>query len=284
MSNQSWVERPHYWGRYETWREDILLEMADELDEVLVGNWYTKSYGYMKLWSPGSASALDSWSNYAGDDMSDHYACLPRTRDSEDEAESNWRVAVKWFTEQLGEESEMTWMIGSWNHWACGWIERILIHKDCWRGIRLGNKIGEVISDGEPLDEDDLRELETEHYDEYVSEYFAKDGKLIDKFYEMVGDSNTDCGTVDTFDEELADYIKSHLFLRKLPVPDMNAIDDEGNVWLRTVTIHECIWCEEKKGVGYYQRGVNPEETYACDECISWGERLVDENQEKLAL
>lgn len=276
------------WCWCESWREKQLLEMADEIEklgEKLIGDWYlTSAWFVMKLWSPSSASSLDSWSNYAGEDMSDYYACIPQTRDADERQESNFRVAKKWFEEQCGPESEDTWKVGGWNHWACGWIERILVYKDYWKGIRLGNRIGEALQDDECLDERDLQELETENYEKYVSEYFGGEQKLIDKFYELVRDSNTDCGTVDTMDEKLADHIKTHLFLCQLPPPDVNTLDDEDNVWIHSESLHQCTWCDNFGQPGYFKRGINPEETFVCDECVCLGERLVDERQEKLAL
>jgi hypothetical protein len=277
------------WWPREEWREKQLFKMANEIEkpgEKLIGDWYLASDWFiMKLWSPSSASGLDSWSNYAGEDMSDHYACVPKTRDADETQESNFRVAKQMFEEQCGPESEDTWEVGSWSHWACGWIERILVHKDYWKGIRLGNEIGYCLKDGDgTLDEQDLQDLQTEYYEKYVSEYFNGEPKLIEKFYELVHDSNTDCGTVDTMDEELADHIKTHLFLCQLPPPDVNALDDEDNVWIHSESLHQCTWCDNFGHPGYFKRGINPEETFVCDECVVLGERLVDERQEKLAL
>lgn len=63
-------------------------------------------------------------SNYAGEDYSDYYIIISRTRDSEAIQRSNFDT-----TRQLFEENNIQYTNPTFNHWAVGWIEAILIHQ-----------------------------------------------------------------------------------------------------------------------------------------------------------
>lgn len=81
---------------------------------------------HLKLWTCGSefASNLDSCSNYAGERFDDYYVVYSKTRDSEILTEVNFQVAL----ERLGGESDTVRVVRI-GHWACGWIEHLMVHK-----------------------------------------------------------------------------------------------------------------------------------------------------------
>ena len=63
--------------------------------------------------------------NYMGQDYSDYYVGPGRSRDSELVDLSNFDVAL----EMLGGEGEGV-VVAAATHWAAGWVEQILVHKD----------------------------------------------------------------------------------------------------------------------------------------------------------
>lgn len=95
--------------------------------------------------------------NYSGQTWPEYYVFLNQNRDSDCLTQSNFRVAL----EKLGGESDTVFSVRE-NHWFCGWIEWIAIHKDDEVALALAEKMQEKIENYPILNEDDLSELEQE--------------------------------------------------------------------------------------------------------------------------
>ena len=94
-----------------------------------------------------------------GDDhgIADFKVLLGRNRDSDPLDESNFSVAL----DMLGGESESV-QVHSFGHWACGWLEIILIYPRDKRAASIAGEIAESLSNYPILDEFDYSERELE--------------------------------------------------------------------------------------------------------------------------
>lgn len=105
---------------------------------------------------------LDKWeyaSNYAGTDYSEYYVIATRTRDSYILQESNFVVA---FDLLGGIELDNRIEISRSGHWACGWVEQLLVHSKYTKGVRIAQKIQEKLNNDGILDHEDYSEREQE--------------------------------------------------------------------------------------------------------------------------
>lgn len=102
----------------------------------------------MKRWEKAS--------NYVGTNFSDYFVLLSRHRDSDVLTNCNFEVAL----EQLGGESDNDGVIVEHaGHWAVGWVESILIHKDSPM-VKLGNDIKKRLDDYPVLDDSAFSDAE----------------------------------------------------------------------------------------------------------------------------
>lgn len=104
--------------------------------------------------------------NYFGADFSDYYVVGGRCRDSDFLEESNFhfiRLAFEpWENERVTREID-AWTIAKANHWAVGWTESIMVHKDGPPDLLdQAERILESMENYPVLDEDDLSQREVE--------------------------------------------------------------------------------------------------------------------------
>lgn len=105
-----------------------------------------------------NSEGLDSLENYSGDDQYfDWYMVVGRSRDSDPLEESNFATALK----QLGGESE-TVQVMRVGHWACGWIEEIMVHPSDTVAVAKAQEIKDSLEEYPVLDEQDFSEREYE--------------------------------------------------------------------------------------------------------------------------
>jgi len=96
--------------------------------------------------------------NYMGTTWEDYYVFLSQTRDSDALERSNF---IKGLEAIGGEDPEMVVTAGA-NHWACGWLDTIYIHKDAHTALQKADKIMDELEDYPVLDEEHYCELEQE--------------------------------------------------------------------------------------------------------------------------
>ena len=111
----------------------------------------------MKTWHEHMTSrGLDSYDNYGGStEHKDMLVSLSRSRDSDLLSESNFEVALK----KLGGESDSV-QIHRFGHWACGWLEHILIDPKDEKAVDLAKEIESSLEDYPILDEEHHSEME----------------------------------------------------------------------------------------------------------------------------
>ena len=101
---------------------------------------------------------------YAGETYYDYYVLISQHRDSGLMEKSNFDVALKAIQEADDEMgSKEDYRIACASHWAVGWCETLMIHKDAAPSIiATGDDILNAIKDYPVLDDSDLSEKEDE--------------------------------------------------------------------------------------------------------------------------
>lgn len=119
---------------------------------------------YLHLWERPS--------NYAGPDWSDYYVLFVKSRDDESYdilKLSNFDVAL----ERLGGENEKNGVLVIRDrHWAVGWIEYILVHKDS-KKVAEAEKIMKDYDAYPVLDDNHYSEAQEEYLIEVFKNYFS---------------------------------------------------------------------------------------------------------------
>lgn len=105
---------------------------------------------------------------------------VSRGRDSDHLAQSNYDVAIQ----SLERCDFKEWEEHSFNHWACGWYE-IIIVKPGTTAEGVGREIEEALEEHPALDENDYSEREWEAHCEHVGQElqrvaYAYDGEVHD--------------------------------------------------------------------------------------------------------
>ena len=90
--------------------------------------------------------------NYMGPDFSDYFLLYSTCRDSEVMNRANYEAIKSEFKARDFKLKKGVIIEGA-SHWAVGWVEYILIHKDNKRLVELGHKIREALDDYPVYDE-----------------------------------------------------------------------------------------------------------------------------------
>lgn len=96
--------------------------------------------------------------SYIGKDFSDYYMGLSQSRDSNALERANFKALL----ELLGGEHEPHVIISHANHWAVGWVEQILVHKNAKKKLDVLERAAADIEVHPVLDETSLNEEEDE--------------------------------------------------------------------------------------------------------------------------
>lgn len=119
--------------------------MTDVDDQVEEGR-YVPSH--LRRWRDPN-EARTGLVRYAGEDLSDEYVFLTKTRDISLLDESNWEAAV---ARLQGVEG---WTIRHFTHWGHGWFDQIFIKAGAEEALRLCDGMAAKLADYPVLDESD---------------------------------------------------------------------------------------------------------------------------------
>lgn len=99
-------------------------------------------------------------SHYFGAEWPEYYVVAGRSRDSGVLERSNWDAIV----EALGGESKRTngVVISRASHWACGWVETLLIHRGASKKLAIADRIAEGLESYPIVDEELFSRYEDE--------------------------------------------------------------------------------------------------------------------------
>lgn len=124
----------------------------------------------MKPWN-ANPSGWDSLENFAGEIPDKNLlVLLTRNRDSDLLTESNWETVL----EHLGGESDSVQIIRH-GHWACGWIEYLMIDSSDKEMVALAESVEKALSDYPVWDEDDFSRREWEYACKYWEQASIKE-------------------------------------------------------------------------------------------------------------
>lgn len=115
-------------------------------------------------------SDLKKWTypdNYMGEDYSEYYMGPGQSRDSDVLERCNFAVAL----DMLGGESEKV-IAARASHWACGWVEQILVHESAKAKLKILSEIRRKLESYPVLDETEFSEMEHEEALETIKFYF----------------------------------------------------------------------------------------------------------------
>jgi hypothetical protein len=135
--------------------------------------------------------------DYFGADWSDYYILSGQHRDSDALAQSNFRSflsALKTKAEQLGasevpnpdfasdpkeDEAIPAYTVACASHWAVGWVETLLVHRDAHPGLLEWADQQLARMEGYPVfDEHDFCELESEQADQTWRECYRVQDRI----------------------------------------------------------------------------------------------------------
>jgi hypothetical protein len=83
------------------------------------------------------------------------------------------RVNFAEILDLLGGESK-TVIVAAASHWACGWVETILIHESDAKALKIGDEIKRGLKDYPLVDEDAYYEAQAEEREELMKDYLTE--------------------------------------------------------------------------------------------------------------
>jgi hypothetical protein len=120
------------------------------------------------MYTPEHLTKWQRESDYGGEDLSNWYILIARTRDSNNLENSNFESIKKDLKEKFDICEDVTELnsilLASFGHWACGWIESLMIHEGNDAALILGDQIKEQLNDYPVYDEDNYQDREFEDY------------------------------------------------------------------------------------------------------------------------
>ena len=115
-----------------------------------------------------------SSSNYGGQDLSNYFCVLGRSRDSGLLETSNWEVGQTEF-----KQFDSGWEVFGFNHWACGWIDELMVHEDAPEAVLiLAANIHGQLEAYPILDEEDHSNREYKAAEEGIAEAYKSYKRL----------------------------------------------------------------------------------------------------------
>ena len=114
------------------------------------------------------AETMQKWNgqDYLGKRFDDYFVLYTTNRDADTLTESNYRSIRKY----LDDHPHVAYTIFTASHWACGWIEQILIYSGDAASVSFCNKIIEKLDDYPVFNDEDFSDLELEKAHEIQKE------------------------------------------------------------------------------------------------------------------
>lgn len=148
-------------------------------------------------------TTLTRWTHpkfYMGETFEEYYTLIGQTRDSSDLDKSNFDTALK----LLGGEGDGV-LVNRSGHWACGWVEGILIHESAADKITIAEGIKAQLASYPVLDESD--------------------------YYNRQNDTALATWQCLSYDERKALCVKHHCNTRAARTVKSLPRDDDGGLW-----------------------------------------------------
>lgn len=125
-----------------------------------------------RTWEPGlGMSGWDNMSNYAGEMLVGWVVGFGQTRDSDALDRANFQASL---TGLGGEDEEAGVRVARFGHWACGWIEQILVRTDATDKLQVLLEQMNKTAKYPVLDEQEFQEEEQQEKQE-TFEFYRRD-------------------------------------------------------------------------------------------------------------
>lgn len=121
--------------------------------------------------------------DYGGEDLSEWYILAAQTRDSYLLERDNFKsiqehIKAKGFEiagnmEDCKQDNAV--LLASFGHWACGWVEALMIHESNDKALMLGDEIKQAIEDYPVFNEESYYQGESDLQVDYIKEYVIKE-------------------------------------------------------------------------------------------------------------
>ncbi len=133
-------------------------------------------------------------SPYMGERFDEYFIVLGRNRDSRSLTESNFHVACEMLSDKIPvfkegaivdippEERLLPGVIiARFNHWACGWVEYLLVHESCNSALEIASDIQHSLEEYPILNEDDFSNRVCKVTDPIIDDIFNEISDEIDE-------------------------------------------------------------------------------------------------------
>ena len=127
-----------------------------------------------KLYIPEHLTKWTRSDNYGGEDLSEYYPLITITRDSYILDVSNYETIKAELESQFEIDGELI-IVANFGHWACGWIESIMIHETHIKALQFADEVKEALNNYPVYDDEDYSKREYDLIYDYVTDYIVKD-------------------------------------------------------------------------------------------------------------
>jgi hypothetical protein len=163
----------------------------------------------MDLWT--STDPATGTENYAGERYDDYYMVYLTSRDADTVNQSNWDTMVQKLEdmESIWPELEDLVITPRASHWAVGWVEYLLVHKDAPDALlQEADAMVGAIADYPVLDEEDLSRREYEEIEQAYDTWGFDEivGNLDEDFLDWI--ENTYPNKYEIFKDNLWDLFR----------------------------------------------------------------------------
>lgn len=191
-----------------------------------------------RAWQPGKGmSAWDSDRNYSGASLAGWVVGLSRTRDSDLLTNSNFDVLL----ERLGGGSEGKVETVRIGHWACGWVDQIVVHMSAGTELEILWHSLNALQEYPVLDESDFHEAEEAYKQACMEDYFQHWAKSVAKYLGVETESFDSYQLINVlwvlYEEECGYHGTEEAYINTADMPrlvkscwhELKALGDAGN-------------------------------------------------------
>lgn len=132
----------------------------------------------MRKYKPKHLKPWTKPDHYMGEQYPDYYRSgFGQSRDSNLLERCNFAAAL----DALGGETPRGVIVTRASHWAVGWVESILIHKNAHAKLKIGDELRRKVEDYPILDESSFYELEREEQEETLKNNLSEFTEELEK-------------------------------------------------------------------------------------------------------
>lgn len=150
--------------------------------------------------------------SYIGPTYEGYYVFMGKNRDSDAYTRSNFECALKQVEPLLKPKKYENEGVIRDSHWACGWIEYILIHSKNKKALEVAEKIAQDLDQYPLVDESHACDLENTEFIDYLIDEIKDDPDQakLEKYLQEAGHTDGNRGSsIDEIDWNILEKIKN---------------------------------------------------------------------------